>query len=164
MTMRRAVGVLPKSAWNAREALAAVTLSFDDRHRRRLLLVDDSGEPFLLDLDRAAVLADGDGLKLDGGGIVKVVAASEPVVEVHPQSSAEAARLAWHLGNRHTPVQVLADGTLRLRDDHVLTAMLQGLGAVVHHRSRPFDPEVGAYTERPYGHERATHEPIAGRR
>jgi urease accessory protein len=122
-----------------------VTLAFDERHRRRLRMTDDAGEPFLLDLAKAVVLADGDGLALDGNGYIRVRAAAEPVADVAAATAAETARLAWHIGNRHTPVQVLADGTLRIRDDHVLVAMLEGLGATVTRHVASFTPEPGAY-------------------
>jgi len=133
--------------------VATVTLTFDDRHRRRIRLTDDSGEAFLLDLAEAALMGDGDGLKLVDGGFICVVAAAEPVADVAGSSPAHTARLAWHLGNRHTPVQVLADGGLRIRDDHVLIAMLEGLGARVVRHAAPFSPESGAYARNGYADE-----------
>ena len=145
MAMRRATRVLPADSWAATERLATVTLPWSERHRRRVRLNDDAGAPFLLDLDRTVVLGEGDGLLVESGGVIAVVAAAEVVVEVQPASAAEAARLAWHLGNRHAPVQVLEEGGLRLLDDPVLAAMLRGLGAVVVQRRAPFAPEVGAY-------------------
>jgi urease accessory protein len=143
--MRRAIIVLPVGTWSEAEPIATATLTFDQRYRRRIRISDDAGEPFLLDLDRAAALADGDGLGLAGGGVIRVRAAEEDVIEARGVITADAARLAWHLGNRHTPVQVLADGALRLRDDPVLAAMLRGLGARVIRRRAPFTPEPGAY-------------------
>lgn len=124
---------------------STVTLAWADRHRRRIVLSDDAGASFLLDLERAVLLKDGDGLSLAGGGVIVVHAAAEPVIETHAQSPAETARLAWHLGNRHTPVQILEDGGLRLLEDPVLAAMLEGLGATVTHTRAPFTPEAGAY-------------------
>jgi urease accessory protein len=121
------------------------TLAHDDRHRRRLRLATDSGAPFLLDLPEARLLRDGDLLALDDGRLVLVRAAPEPVLEVAAEGPTALARLAWHLGNRHTPVEVLADGRLRLRADHVLAAMLEGLGARVTATTAPFTPESGAY-------------------
>lgn len=143
--MRRAIAVLPTGSWCETEPVATATLPFDQRHRRRVRMLDDAGEPFLLDLDRPTTLADGDGLGLEGGGIIRVRAAEEEVIEASGATRAEAARFAWHLGNRHTPVQVLTDGTLRLWDDPVLAAMLSGLGARVIRRRAPFTPEPGAY-------------------
>lgn len=111
---------------------------------------DDGGAVFLLDLDQPVMLADGDGLVCEDGSIIRVCAAAEDVLDVAPTSAAAAARFAWHLGNRHTPVQILPDGTLRLAEDAVLSAMLDGLGAAVVHRRAPFHPEAGAYA--PSGH------------
>jgi urease accessory protein len=87
---------------------------------------------------------DGDGLALDDGGFIAVKAAPEPVVEIRYKDAEIAARIAWHIGNRHTPLQVLAEGRLRIRDDHVLVAMVEGLGAEVARLSAPFEPEGGA--------------------
>lgn len=143
--MRRAVQHLSVGTWPDGTAIATVTLAFDDRHRRRIALDDDSGQPFLLDLPAPALLADGDGLALDGGGFIRVRAAAEPVLDVRGHGPAHVARLAWHIGNRHVPVQVLSDGGLRIRDDHVLAAMLEGLGATVERKCAPFAPEPGAY-------------------
>lgn len=143
--MRRAITVLGAGGWRAEEAAGTVTLAWADRHRRRIVLADDAGEPFLLDIARATLLAEGDGLVLDGGGIIAVCAAEEGVIEARAGTAAEVARLAWHLGNRHTPVQVLADGGLRLLDDPVLAEMLRGLGAEVTLARAPFAPEAGAY-------------------
>src|SRR5512132_2290166 len=106
--MRRAIAVLPEGTWCETEPVATATLSFDQRHRRRVRMLDDAGEPFLLDLERPVTLADGDGLGLAGGGVIRVRAAEEAVIEAHGATTADAARLAWHLGNRHAPVQVLA--------------------------------------------------------
>jgi urease accessory protein len=150
--MRRSTTIAPAGSWPAEREVASVTLDFDRRHRRRFRLSDDAGEDFLLDLAHAAQLADGDGLVLADGGIVRVRAADEAVLDIVCGSAVENARLAWHIGNRHTPVQVLADGTLRIRDDHVLAAMIEGLGATVNRRSAPFDPEPGAYADVGHGH------------
>ncbi|MEO5366475.1 MAG: urease accessory protein UreE [Magnetococcus sp. WYHC-3] len=144
--MRTAHAVLPSGSWDPSRECACVTLTHAHRHRRRIRLLDDRGEPFLLDLLQAALLADGDGLELAQGGVIRVRAAPEAVAEVHPRDMVQAARLAWHLGNRHAPVQILPQGWLRLADDAVLVALLQGLGAVVMRTEAPFSPESGAYS------------------
>jgi urease accessory protein len=89
-------------------------------------------------------LRDGDGLVLEDGSIVRVSGKSEPLVEIAAASAHELARLAWHIGNRHTDVQVVGD-TLRIRRDHVLEDMLRALGARLTPVEAPFDPEPGAY-------------------
>jgi urease accessory protein len=115
-----------------------------DRHRRRIRLVADSGAPFLLDLARAQHLADGDGLELDNGNYLRVRAAPEPVIDIAADTPAGLLRIAWHLGNRHLPLQVLED-RLRIRADHVIAGMIEGLGGRVTRLEAPFDPEIGAY-------------------
>lgn len=142
---RRAIRVLHHGHWPAERAAGTVTLAFDDRHRRRMAMTDDAGASFLLDLPRAVALDDGDGLELTDGTVLRVVAAPEELMEVRVSGPAEAfARIAWHLGNRHLPVQIAGD-TIRLRRDHVIEDMLRGLGAEVRDVRLPFMPEGGAY-------------------
>jgi urease accessory protein len=155
--MRRADRVRPAGEWPETDAEGTVTLNFDARYRRRLRLVDDAGVPFLLDLERATLLGDGDALLLAEGGCLRVIAAAEPVAEVQTSDLRQLARLAWHLGNRHVAVQILADGSLRLRRDHVLEEMLEGLGARVVRCEAPFNPEAGAYTGHAHAEERERH-------
>ena len=114
--MRRAIAVHPRGPWPQEAAVDTVTLAYLDRHRRRIRLVADSGEAFLLDLPRAQHLADGDGLELDGGGFIRVRAAAEPVLEIEAADRAGLLRIAWHLGNRHLPLQVAGE-RLRIRAD-----------------------------------------------
>ena len=102
----------------------------------------------LLDLDRATTLRDGDGLLLDDGHWVAVEAAPEPSLEITASNPLALARLAWHLGNRHTPTEI-QDGRLIILHDPVLADMLRGLGATVRLAERPFNPEAGAY----HGHD-----------
>jgi urease accessory protein len=142
--MRRAITLKRAGSWTG-ESSATVTLPFEDRHRRRIRMTDDAGGYFLLDLPDAVRLADGDALILDQGGMIVVRAALERVADLHCKDTADALRLAWHIGNRHTPVQVLPDGVLRIADDHVLVAMAQGLGASITQHMAPFQPEGGAY-------------------
>jgi urease accessory protein len=150
--IRRVTAVKPAGAWPAGDAAAAVTLAFDDRYRRRIKLTDDDGDDFLLDLAEATRLEDGDGLVLESGRIIAVRAAAEDVLDISSASAAETARIAWHIGNRHTPVQVLADGGLRIAYDHVLEAMISGLGGRCDRVQAPFAPEPGAYAD--HGHAR----------
>ena len=143
---RRATRHHPAGRWEAAQAVATLTLPIADRHRRRIVFTDDGGESLMLDLPEAVLLAEGDGLELDGGGIVRVKAAAEAVADVSSYSEEHLARLAWHIGNRHLPLQVLSGGRLRILDDHVIVAMLEGLGARVERLHAPFQPEGGAYS------------------
>lgn len=145
--MRRATEIIPAGSWPQGEAVASVTLAFDDRHRRRLRLVDDGGGEFLLDLADAARMNEGDGLRLEDGGIVHVRAAEEDVIDVRCGDLPSTARVAWHIGNRHIPIQVLDDGGLRIRADHVIVDMVSRLGAETEPKRAPFSPEPGAYAE-----------------
>ncbi len=117
-----------------------VTLAYDDRHRRRLAMATDGGTAFLLDLPQAVLLRDGDGLLLEGGGVIAVRAAPEPLLEI----TGDLVRLAWHIGNRHVPAQI-EPHRLLIRDDHVLADMVRGLGGTVRRVTEPFTPESGAY-------------------
>ncbi len=139
-----------------------IALPYDQRYRRRGRLTLASGEDVLLDLPEATELADGARLGLEDGRSVRVRAAPEPVAEIRG-SGAGLARLAWHIGNRHTPCAVDAGRLLILRD-HVLEAMLRDLGAEITHIEAPFQPEGGAYGHgRTHGHSHgpADHDPNA---
>lgn len=149
--MHRAIAVHQKGRWPEEAAADSVTLAFVDRHRRRLRLVADSGTPFLLDLPRVQHLAEGDGLELDHGGYVRVRAKPERVIDIEADAPVALLRIAWHLGNRHLPVQAV-DGRLRIRDDHVIAAMVEGLGGRVERLMAPFDPETGAYAGADHAH------------
>jgi urease accessory protein len=142
--MRRASEIRTVGSWNAASAIDRVVLDAAERHRRRIVLTGERGTEFLLDLPHAAALRDGDGLVLEDGAIVRVAGKPEPLVEVAAASARALARLAWHIGNRHTDLQVVGD-TLRIRRDHVLEDMLRGLGARLTPIEAPFDPEPGAY-------------------
>jgi urease accessory protein len=117
-----------------------VVLDYDARflRRRRLVTVHDDG--FLVDLPETVSLSHGDAFELDDGRLIEVIAAEEDVAVV----TGDLPRLAWHIGNRHTPCQIERDRLL-IRRDHVLEAMLAGLGATLTPASEPFTPEGGAY-------------------
>ena len=146
--MKRALDVSKREDASTAPVVDRVTLAAEDRHRRRLVMTGEAGTRFLLDLPQAAMLRDGDGLVLDDGSIVRVVGKREPLVEIAAASAAARLRIAWHIGNRHVDVQVVGD-RLRIRRDHVLEAMLVGLGAQLTPIEAPFDPEPGAYA---HGH------------
>ena len=103
-----------------------------------------SGLEFLLDLDEAVVLRDGDALALEDDRMIVVRASPERLAVITARDAQHLTRLAWHLGNRHVPTEIRSD-SLRIRDDHVLVGMLKGLGAEVTFVAEPFEPEAGAY-------------------
>ena len=141
--MIRATRVQGQHHW--KEAPAdTVVLDFDDRHRRRMVMTGTRGLEFLLDLENAVALRGGDALVLEDGRLVEVVAAPEPLIEIRCNDPLHLVRVGWHLGNRHLPTQIMAKG-LRIRRDHVIEAMVKGLGARVIEIEAPFDPEGGAY-------------------
>lgn len=140
----RATRVIGKEAPDAPAPCDSVALDWDGRHRRRLAMETAGGLSFLLDLPRAAALRAGDRLVLEDGRAIAVEAKAEPLAAVTADGAAALVRIAWHLGNRHLPTQL--DGeTLLVRRDHVIEAMVAGLGGRVVHVERPFDPEGGAY-------------------
>ena len=130
--------------WPKENAAGTLTLDFDGRHRRRIRLTADQGEDVLLDLPNAVAMADGDGLQLDDGRWLKIQAAPELVVEIRHQDFHQLVRLAWHLGNRHLPMEI-RDQVLHIRPDHVIEDMLLALGADLVRMRAPFQPEGGAY-------------------
>ncbi len=130
-------------------AVDRVMLEYEARMLRRKRLVAEGGLSFLVDLAEVVSLEDGDALVLTDGRHVAVAAAAEPLLAV----TGDLARLAWHIGNRHTPCQV-EKGRLLIRRDHVLEAMLRQLGAGVEAVIAPFRPEGGAYGHgRTMGHD-----------
>ena len=132
------------------DAADTVTLDYEARFLRRKRLVSDAGEPFLVELAETRSLSQGEGFRLDDGRIIVVMAAAEPLLAVRHRNLA---RIAWHVGNRHTPCQI-ADDHILIREDKVLQAMLEGLGASVTQVTAPFTPEGGAYGHgRTHGHE-----------
>ena len=128
-----------------------VVLDFDDRHRRRMAMTGTRGLEFLLDLENAVALRGGDALVLEDGRLVEVVAAPEPLIEIRCNDPQHLVRVGWHLGNRHLPTQIMPKG-LRIRRDHVIEAMVKGLGARVIDIEAPFDPEGGAYAGGGHAH------------
>ena len=145
--MIRATQVRAQHRWTEAPA-DTVVLDFDDRHRRRMAMKGTRGLEFLLDLESAAVLRGGDALVLDDNRLIEVVAAPEPLIEIRGNDPQHLVRVAWHLGNRHLPTQIMAKG-LRIRRDHVIEAMVKGLGAVIEIEA-PFDPEGGAMPAAPW--------------
>jgi urease accessory protein len=143
--VRRIYAVEPSDAGVAEDS---VRLDHDQRNRRRMVYTTEAGRPILLDMQRPVHLRDGDLLRLEDGALVRVDAMPEALIEIHAHSTAEMVRIAWHLGNRHLPTQLLPGehgGTLRIRHDHVIADMVVGLGGHCQAVLVPFDPEGGAY-------------------
>lgn len=139
----RAIAIKAADSWSG-EAADRVVLDYDDRHRRRIAMTANKGTTFLLDLPSPAELRGGDALLLEDGRLVEVVAAPEALLEIRCSDARHLARIAWHIGNRHVPMQVLSDA-LRIRRDHVLADLARQLGADVVEIEAPFTPEGGAY-------------------
>ena len=139
----RADAVLPAGSWDRAAEIDRVLIDFDRRHRRRILLRTEQGREVLLDLPQAVRLRDGYGLAVEGR-VVRVCARPEPLLEIRAHDAGEMVRIAWHLGNRHLPAQ-LCDDRIRIRADHVIRDMVEGLGGHVEQIEAPFDPEPGAY-------------------
>jgi len=121
-----------------------LVLPFDLRQRSRLRVTLVSGREAALLLDRGTILRGGDLLETEHGQVVEIVAANQAVTDVTAKTPQALMCAAYHLGNRHVPLQV-GDGWLRLEQDHVLNEMLLGLGMVTIDQNAPFEPEAGAY-------------------
>lgn len=141
--MLHATSVIPKGQWHE-PVQDHLVLAYDDRYRRRVVLQTAKGAQILLNLVQPRVLQDGDALRLDDGGLIEVRAAPERLAEITCTDTAALVRVAWHLGNRHLPTELVGD-RLRIREDHVIVAMVKGLGADVQRIEAPFNPEGGAY-------------------
>ena len=128
----------------AAEPIDTIVLKHDERHLRRKLLHMSNDDVVMLDLKEPVMLNDGDLLALEGGGHIAIQSATEPLYEIMPRDGRHLVELAWHLGNRHLHAQFDADRIL-IERDHVIKAMLEGLGATVAEIEAPFEPLHGAY-------------------
>ena len=153
--IQRADKVIPAGHWSGAPA-DTVVLDFDQRHRRRVTMTGVGGLEFLLDLAEAAMLRGGDGLRLEDGRLVEVLAEPEPLAEIRAVDPLALTRIAWHLGNRHLLTEMLPKA-LRIRRDPVIEAMAEGLGARVIALEAPFNPEGGAYVKAEPGAEPQDH-------
>ena len=149
--MLRATAIVRKAAVKSDRVADTVTLDHEGRHRRRVALKGEGGLDFLLDLDKAAVLNDGDAVKLEDGRLVLVEAAPQSLLEIRAENPLRLMRIAWHIGNRHTPAEIAADA-IYIEDDHVLAEMVRSQGGAATPVTRPFQPERGAY-EHDCGHD-----------
>jgi urease accessory protein len=142
--MERAAHILRKGSFVPALAHDRVILDFDRRHRRRVVLSTQGQRDVLLDLPQAMHIRDGDALVLGDISLVVVVAEPEPLLEITAQNRDVLIRIAWHLGNRHLPTQLMG-ACLRIRADHVIADMVRGLSGEVTPILAAFDPEGGAY-------------------
>ncbi len=134
---------------NRSTAHETAALDYEARFFRRRVVTTDAGREVLIDAPEARAYKDGETVIAADGVALVIRAAAEPLAEVR---GAALARLAWHIGNRHTPCEVQADRLL-IQRDHVLEGMLRGLGAEITHVEAPFQPEGGAYGHgRTHGH------------
>lgn len=149
------LGVASGIRRNAGTGAHVCSLTYEDRFLRRKRLFTDAGARFVVDLARTESLDHGDAFVLDNGDLVVVQAAPEDLLAI---SGPDLPRLAWHIGNRHTPCQIKADRLL-IQRDHVIRDMLGKIGATVEDVVEPFTPEGGAYGHgRTHGHDHgATH-------
>jgi urease accessory protein len=145
--MERAIRVHRRGAWQG-EAAGRVVLDYEGRFLRRKKLATEGGGAVMVDLPETVSLDAGDALETESGALIEIAAAPEPLLRIE----GDLARLAWHIGNRHTPCQV-TPAALLIRADHVLADMLRRLGASVSAVQAPFTPEGGAYGHgRTHGH------------
>jgi urease accessory protein len=145
-----------------RDAQAQLKLPFDLRQKSRLRTKLTDGEDAWLLLPRGDILRGGDKLLASDGRIVEVIAQPEDVLHVECANATALTRAAYHLGNRHVPVQV-GEGFLRIAADHVLADMLKGLGATLTSMHAPFEPEAGAYGSYGGGHHHSEQTTPGGR-
>lgn len=154
----KAVRIRPAGTWAG--AVDEVLLDYDQRFLRRRRLDSAAGEAFMVDLPETTSLNHGDAFELEDGRLICVAAADEPLLEIHAD---DLVRLAWHIGNRHTPCQI-EPGRLLIRRDHVLQDMVERLGGHVHTIIAPFRPEGGAYGHgRTLGHSHGADDHIQDR-
>src|SRR6478609_6246210 len=142
--MQRATSVVRKAAVKQDRVVETLTLDHEDRNRRRVALKGDGGQDILLDLDKPTALNDGDAVKLEDGSLVPIKAAAQKLIEIKAENPLRLMRVAWHIGNRHTPAEITADA-IYIEEDHVLAQMVRGQGCSVITVTRPFRPERGAY-------------------
>ena len=143
---------IPRTAYKL-EVKGQLKLPFDSRQKSRLKTKLVSGEEVALVLPRGEVLRGGDLVTASDGRVIEVVAEPERLLHIE---AASLPRIAYHLGNRHVPVQV-GEGFLRIAEDHVLEEMLKKLGAKVSEVEAPFEPEAGAYAGGQHQHDEMGH-------
>ena len=144
--MIRAIAIVRRAVVGPEAVADRIMLDHGDRHRRRIALTGQAGLAFLLDLDKATLIEDGDALRLEDGRLVEVRAAPERLAEITSDEALQLKKVIWHLGNRHIAAEI-TDNAIYIVEDHVLIDLVRGLGARVSLVQRPFCPEGGAYDE-----------------
>ncbi len=140
--------VAQQGHWSS--AFDSCVMTYDDRFFRRKVVSTTQGHDLLVDLKQTTSLDHGDAFVLEDGRLVEVIAAKEPLLQI---AGEDLVRLAWHVGNRHTPCQI-ESARLLIKDDPVIGHMLEHLGATVTKVAEPFTPEGGAYGHgRTHSHE-----------
>jgi urease accessory protein len=158
--MIHAFSFIPAPRIGDRPFADSVVMTFEDRRRRRGTVTTLRGLEVLVDLAEAPALAGGDALELEDGRLVEIVAEAEELLEIRGRDPLHLIRLAWHLGSRHLETEI-GPKWLRIRRDHVIAGMLEGLGARITDIAGPFQPEGGAYEghgHHQHGHEHHGHE------
>lgn len=153
--MPRAIRVLTADHRHGRPIADTVILDYAQRSAQQITVAGIKGASIDIDLNAPARLRADDLLELEDGALVEVVAAPEPLIEARATDVSALARLAWHLGDRHVPVQVLPN-RIRAQRDAAIEALLKSLGAKVTPIEAPFEPEGGAYEQAP-AHDHAHH-------
>ncbi|MEZ2328683.1 urease accessory protein UreE [Mesorhizobium sp. RCC_202] len=148
----RAVSVLAAGEAVSAAPYDRAVLAHDERHLRRRAIETAAGDKVLVDLPEPVALGNGDRLVLEDGRQLEIVAAPEEVYDIRARDAVHLTELAWHIGNRHLAAAIEPNRILILRD-HVIKAMLEGLGATVVEVSEPFSPVRGAYSG--HGHDHA---------
>jgi urease accessory protein len=154
--MPRATRVLAPTERRDQPVVDTLILPYAQRSAQKGFLFGVKGTCVELDFAEAVRLRTDDALLLDDGKLVEVVAEPESLIEARAADLPGLARLAWHLGDRHVPVQVL-ERKLRLKRDPAIETLLQSLGAKIVAIEAPFEPEGGAYAAAVGGHEHHDH-------
>lgn len=153
----RAVSVVPAGEAGSATPYDKAVLPHDERHLRRRAIETTGGDKVLVDLPEPVALNNGDRLVLEDGRQLEIVAAPEEVYDIRAHDAVHLTELAWHIGNRHLAAAIEADRILILRD-HVIKAMLEGLGAAVSEVLLPFSPVRGAYSGHGHDHSHDRHD------
>ena len=138
----------------SKAATLTLALKFDDRQKSRHKAQTTCGQTLGWFIERGRILKDGDVLQCTDGTLVKIVASDESVSTVYAKTALDLLRAAYHLGNRHVPLQITSD-FVRFQHDHVLDDMVRGLGLSVASEQAPFQPEPGAYSAAGHSHSHA---------